>query len=310
MREAFPKLASDFIADLLKEWLFEEESQDLLEKGFVSWGIGEDVARNMAEQAVESLQQNFGTMLLMTGGFSGIGAVRTGLSRKHTDQELYDAMHHRAQLVGSLHQRTELREKLRKGEEIDQREMKRLERDIDYQRRVLSTFHRAFNKAGGMEDAESAFQRMGLDPRQSFQMCIRDRAYDDGKPLDIFATGRERMPYKGQSYVRSDGTIVSQKDSKGIELDAKAVVAVLQYVTDYHRTNPGPDPKTGMAKTTRDIVRDLLMPGPNQPVEVHNSLRFKTQQNAARWTRDLHDLQSRYVLQQMENVDRQYGFAQ
>lgn len=135
-------------------------------------------------------------------------------------------------------------------------------------------------------------------------------ADDDGKPLDIFATGRERMPYKGQSYVRSDGTIVSQQDSKGIELDAKAVVAVLQYVTDYYRTNPGPDPKTGMAKTTRDIVRDLLMPGPNQPVEVHNSLRFKTQQNAARWTRDLHDLQSRYVLQQMENVDRQYGFAQ
>jgi hypothetical protein len=115
------------------------------------------------------------------------------------------------------------------------------------------------------------------------------------------------MPYKGQSYVRSDGTIVSQKDSKGIELDAKAVVAVLQYVTDYYRLNPSTD---GVPKTTRDIVRDLLMPGPNQPVEVHNSLRFKTQQNAARWTRDLHDLQSRYVLQQMENVDRQYGISQ
>jgi len=118
------------------------------------------------------------------------------------------------------------------------------------------------------------------------------------------------MPYKGQSYVRSDGTIVSQKDSKGIELDAKAVVAVLQYVTDYHRLNPVPDPKTGMPKTTRDIVRDLLMPGPNQPVEVHNSLRFKTQANAERWSRQLYDLQSRYVLQQTENVDRQYGISQ
>jgi hypothetical protein len=135
-------------------------------------------------------------------------------------------------------------------------------------------------------------------------------AYDDGKPLDIFATGRERMPYKGQSYVRSDGTIVSQKDSKGIELDAKAVVAVLQYVTDYHRLNPVPDPKTGMPKTTRDIVRDLLMPGPNQPVEVHNSLRFKTQANAERWSRQLYDLQSRFFLQKLENLDRQYGISQ
>ena len=65
-----------------------------------------------------------------------------------------------------------------------------------------------------------------------------------------------------------------------------------------------------MAKTTRDIVRDLLMPGPNQPVEVHNSLRFKTQANAERWSRQLYDLQSRYVLQQTENVNRQYGISQ
>ena len=146
-----------------------------------------------------------------------------------------------------------------------------------------------------------------IDNAITVQNGIVTLTYNNGKPLDIFATGRERMPYKGQSYVRSDGTIVSQKDSKGIELDAKAVVAVLQYVTDYYRLNPSTD---GVPKTTRDIVRDLLMPGPNQPVEVHNSLRFKTQANAARWTRDLHDLQSRYVLQQMENVDRQYGFAQ
>lgn len=136
-----------------------------------------------------------------------------------------------------------------------------------------------------------------------------------GNPLRMFPDSRfgfsrNRVPYKKQSYVRSDGSIVSQKDSKGIELDAKAVVAVLQYVTDYYRTNPGPDPKTGMAKTTRDIVRDLLMPGPNQPVEVHNSLRFKTQANAERWSRQLYDLQSRYVLQQTENVDRQYGISQ
>lgn len=165
----------------------------------------------------------------------------------------------------------------------------------------------AFERQEAIRAMEEILGTDIVDNAITVQNGIVALADDDGKPLDIFATGRERMPYKGQSYVRSDGTIVSQQDSKGIELDAKAVIAVLQYVTDYHRLNPSTD---GVPKTTRDIVRDLLMPGPNQPVEVHNSLRFKTQQNAARWTRDLHDLQSRYVLQQMENVDRQYGFAQ
>jgi hypothetical protein len=168
----------------------------------------------------------------------------------------------------------------------------------------------AFEREEAIRAMEEILGTDIVDNAITVQNGIVALAYDDGKPLDIFATGRERMPYKGQSYVRSDGTIVSQKDSKGIELDAKAVVAVLQYVTDYYRTNPGPDPKTGMAKTTRDIVRDLLMPGPNQPVEVHNSLRFKTQANAERWSRQLYDLQSRYVLQQTENVDRQYGISQ
>ncbi|HOU59683.1 MAG TPA: hypothetical protein PLS59_09580, partial [Kiritimatiellia bacterium] len=234
LREAFPKVAGDSIGDLLKEWLFEEENQDLLEEGFVSWGIGEDVARNMAEQAVESLQQNFGTMLLMTGGFSGIGAARTGLSRKYTDQELYDAMHHRAQLVGSLHQRTELREKLRKGEEIDPREMKRLERDIDYQRRVLSTMHRAFNKAGGMEDAESAFQRMGLDPRQSFlaaYMFDQERRAIMGDPELSQAEKEEllgkqatslsllKQAYRNRTFTENpDGTFTSSYTLNGAEV--------------------------------------------------------------------------------------------
>ena len=168
----------------------------------------------------------------------------------------------------------------------------------------------AFEREEAIRAMEEILGTDIVDNAITVQNGIVALADDDGKPLDIFATGRERMPYKGQSYVRSDGTIVSQKDSKGIELDAKAVVAVLQYVTDYYRTNPGPDPKTGMAKTTRDIVRDLLMPGPNQPVEVHNSLRFKTQANAERWSRQLYDLQSRYVLQQTENVNRQYGISQ
>jgi len=234
VRQVAPKLLRDNTADLLKEWLFEEENQDLLEEGFVSWGIGEDVARNMAEQAVESLQQNFGTMLLMTGGFSGIGAARTGLSRKYTDQELYDAMHHRAQLVGSLHQRTELREKLRKGEEIDPREMKRLERDIDYQRRVLSTMHRAFNKAGGMEDAESAFQRMGLDPRQSFlaaYMFDQERRAIMGDPELSQAEKEEllgkqatslsllKQAYQNRTFTENpDGTFTSSYTLNGAEV--------------------------------------------------------------------------------------------
>lgn len=234
VRQVAPKLFSHLTGDLLKEWLYEEEGQDLLEEGFVSWGIGEDVARNMAEQAVESLQQNFGTMLLMTAGFSGIGAARTGLSRKHTDQELYDAMHHRAQLIGSLHQRTELREKLRKGEEIDQREMKRLERDIDYQRRVLSTMHRAFNKAGGMEDAESAFQRMGLDPRQSFlaaYMFDQERRAIMGD-TDLTQAEKEellgkqatslsllRQAYPGRTFTENpDGTFTSSYTLNGAEV--------------------------------------------------------------------------------------------
>lgn len=131
---------------------------------------------------------------------------------------------------------------------------------------------------------------------------------DKGEPIDIFANGDDEIPYYGQSSVTTKGRLYAGRDAKAIYLDAKAVQAITQYVVDYYRSNPLPDPKTGRIKNTSDLVRECLRPE-NIPVAVHDSMMYNAQAMAERWTPALYRMQENFIQQHFESIDRQYGVS-
>lgn len=199
-RAAVAKSAPVAAQSALTTWIAEtgeEMSQAAVESFYTSYGMDEDMAKNLAEEVVKTGIESAGTMAIFAVTGAGGSAASGMMRRKFTQQEMIESFGHRAKLVESYKKRKEILEKKAKGIPLMPGELKRVEKDIAYQRGVLSMLFRESQRAGTMEQAVKVFEENGLDHDTALAAAVTFQTERQAIMQDESISAEEKRMYTG-----------------------------------------------------------------------------------------------------------------